>query len=167
MCSITRGNVRRNFKEDYRLPLMLLSLSRALSTTQRLCLSPSALLYSPVCSSHLQLLGRHNGTAQFSDIVLFCCPSQRFDKLETKQVLTEKKTERRENVPAKLLMGLTVCCLDGRLNRQIYTKSRMIHPKIKPSSYHIRLTRITQQITQSPQTDNHSLVCKPPFCKKM
>ena len=134
---------------------MLLSLSRALSTTQRLCLSPPALLYSPVCSSHLQLLGRQSGTAQLPDIVLFCCPSQRFDKLETKQVL---KKQRRENVPAKLLMGLTVCCPDGRLIRQIDTKSPMIHPKIKPSSYHIRLTRITQQITQSPWTDNHSLV---------
>ena len=52
------------------LPLMLLSLSRAVSTTQRLSLTSPILLYSPVCSSHLQLFGRHSGTAHCSDILV-------------------------------------------------------------------------------------------------
>lgn len=73
--------------QNSQLPLVFLSLSMAASTTLRLSLAPLVLLYSPVCSSHLQLFGRRSGTAHCSDILelkqtcYLCCKS----KLKSKQ----------------------------------------------------------------------------------
>ena len=57
-------------------PLIALSCSKAALITLRLVLSLFlSLLYLPVCSSHLQLFGRHRGTAECLDIFNFNWPS--------------------------------------------------------------------------------------------
>ena len=57
-------------------PLIAFSCSKAVLITLSLILSwSSSLLYSPVCSSHLQLFGRHRGTAECSDIFVYNSPS--------------------------------------------------------------------------------------------